>query len=97
MMGSYGRDITFQTQFLLVEGSEGSRLSTGVGNGIEEPTIYIFFLPLLDGSFRAVLQGNENNELEICMESGKICRDYESYKTLNMIQFVNSLELNRNF
>lgn len=69
-MGSYGKDVPFETQFLLVEGSEGSPLSTGVGDGIGEPTIYIVFLPLLEGSFRAVLQGNENNELEISLESG---------------------------
>lgn len=69
-MGSYGRDVPFETQFLLVEGSEGSPLSNGVDDGIGEPTIYIVFLPLLEGSFRAVLQGNENNELEICLESG---------------------------
>ncbi|KAJ6417555.1 hypothetical protein OIU84_003307 [Salix udensis] len=28
------------------------------------------FLPILEGDFRAVLQGNEHNELEICLESG---------------------------
>jgi len=81
-MGSYGKDVPFETQFLLVEGSEGSPLSTGVGDGIGEPTIYIVFLPLLEGSFRAFFQGNENNELEISLESGKNCRDYEWYKFL---------------
>jgi raffinose synthase len=81
-MGSYGKDVPFETQFLLVEGSEGSPLSTDVADGIGEPTIYIVFLPLLEGSFRAVLQGNENNELEISLESGKNCRDYEWYKFL---------------
>jgi len=81
-MGSYGKDVPFETQFLLVEGSEGSPLSTDVADGIGEPTIYIVFLRLLEGSFRAVLQGNENNELEISLESGKNCRDYEWYKFL---------------
>ena len=52
-MGSYGKAVPFETQFLLVEGSKGSPLSTGVGDGIGEPTIYIVFLPLLEGSFRA--------------------------------------------
>lgn len=28
-------------------------------------------MPLLEGDFRAVLQGNVANELEICLESGK--------------------------
>ena len=81
-MGSYRKAVPFETQFLLVEGSKGSPLSTGVGDGIGEPTIYIVFLPLLEGSFRAFFQGNENNELEISLESGKNCRDYEWYKFL---------------
>jgi raffinose synthase len=33
--------------------------------------VYTVFLPMLEGSFRAVLQGNEDDELEICLESGK--------------------------
>lgn len=37
----------------------------------DAPTIYTVFLPLLEGQFRAVLQGNEKNELEICLESGE--------------------------
>lgn len=41
------------------------------GTGDDAPTIYTVFLPLLEGQFRAVLQGNEKNEIEICLESGK--------------------------
>lgn len=79
-MGSYQRGVQFETHFFLVEGSEGSPLSTGVGDGIGESKICIVFFPLLEGSFRAVLQGNENNELEICLERGKNCMDYKWYK-----------------
>lgn len=66
-MGSNGRDIPFETQFLLVEGRETSGLGDG---GSHESTVYTVFLPILEGAFRAVLQGNSNDELEICLESG---------------------------
>ena len=46
--------------------------------GDEESVVYTFFLPILEGDFRAVLQGNERNELEICLESGKQNRTKKS-------------------
>ncbi|KAF5473294.1 hypothetical protein F2P56_009916 [Juglans regia] len=61
-MGTSGRDVPLETQFMLVESKDG--------NGDDTPTIYTVFLPLLEGQFRAVLQGNDNNEIEICLESG---------------------------
>ncbi|ERN19099.1 probable galactinol--sucrose galactosyltransferase 1 [Amborella trichopoda] len=64
-MGSCGKDIPFETQFLIVEGRDGSHFDE-----LNESVIYTVFLPVLEGSFRAVLQGNDNNELEICLESG---------------------------
>ncbi|KAG5552429.1 hypothetical protein RHGRI_010489 [Rhododendron griersonianum] len=64
-MGTCGKDIPLETQFLLVESKE-----TTEGEHDDSPTIYTVFLPLLEGQFRAVLQGNEKNELEICLESG---------------------------
>lgn len=65
-MGTCGKDIPLETQFLLVESKE-----TTEGEHDDSPTIYTVFLPLLEGQFRAVLQGNEKNELEICLESGE--------------------------
>lgn len=65
-MGTSGKDIPFETQFLLVESKEGNE-----GEGDVASTIYTVFLPLLEGQFRAVLQGNDKNELEICLESGE--------------------------
>jgi raffinose synthase len=62
-MGSSGRDIPVETQFLIVEAADGA--------GDEKSAVYTVFLPILEGSFRAVLQGNEDDELEICLESGK--------------------------
>ncbi|XP_050227456.1 probable galactinol--sucrose galactosyltransferase 2 isoform X2 [Mercurialis annua] len=65
-MGMCGKDIPFETQFMLVESKDG-------GEGVDQDdsqTIYTVFLPLLEGQFRAVLQGNEKNEIEVCVESG---------------------------
>lgn len=66
-MGSSGQEIPFETQFMVVEARDGSNIA---GNGEEGAAVYTVFLPILEGDFRAVLQGNENNELEICLESG---------------------------
>ncbi|KAL6858889.1 hypothetical protein ACP4OV_017891 [Aristida adscensionis] len=66
-MGSLGRDIPVETQFLIVEGTDDSRLN---GDGTEQSVVYTVFLPILEGPFRAVLQGNADDELEICLESG---------------------------
>ncbi|EEF32763.1 hydrolase, hydrolyzing O-glycosyl compounds, putative [Ricinus communis] len=65
-MGTCGKDIPLETQFMLVESKDG-------GEGVDQDdaqTIYTVFLPLLEGQFRAVLQGNEKSEMEICLESG---------------------------
>ncbi|KAG1363795.1 putative galactinol--sucrose galactosyltransferase 1 [Cocos nucifera] len=69
-MGSFGRDIPFETQFLIIEGSDGSHFGEGNEDGVGQSAVYAVFLPILEGAFRAVLQGNANDELEICLESG---------------------------
>ncbi|XP_075487607.1 putative galactinol--sucrose galactosyltransferase 1 [Primulina tabacum] len=66
-MGNNGKDIPFETQFLIVEGRDGSNFGA---ESSEQSSLYVVFLPILEGDFRAVLQGNANNELEICLESG---------------------------
>ncbi|KAL5719739.1 galactinol--sucrose galactosyltransferase [Ranunculus cassubicifolius] len=63
-MGTNGRDVPFETQFMLVESKDENSLEE------DSPTIYTVFLPLLEGPFRAVLQGNNKNEIELCLESG---------------------------
>ncbi|EOY31160.1 Raffinose synthase family protein isoform 3 [Theobroma cacao] len=65
-MGDQGKDVPLETQFLLVETKEGSHLDSTQENQI----VYTVFLPLIEGSFRAVLQGNQNDQLELCLESG---------------------------
>ncbi|KAL4589817.1 hypothetical protein LXL04_002727 [Taraxacum kok-saghyz] len=61
-MGSKGSEIPSETQFLLME---------TVGETETEP-IYVVFLPLIEGSFRASLQGNSGDELELSIESGDL-------------------------
>eukprot|EP01018_Ginkgo_biloba_P035133 Gb_34624 [translate_table: standard] len=65
-MGSCGNEIPLETQFLLLEINDESPC---LAPGMEQP-IYIVFLPILEGSFRACLQGNHKDELELCLESG---------------------------
>lgn len=66
-MGTCGKDVPLETQFMLIE----SKDDTEGGNQDDTPIIYTVFLPLLEGQFRAVLQGNDKNEIEICLESGE--------------------------
>ncbi|EEF30440.1 hydrolase, hydrolyzing O-glycosyl compounds, putative [Ricinus communis] len=70
-MGDHGRDIPLETQFLMMETKDGSQLESDGGNE-ENQIIYTVFLPLIEGSFRACLQGNDNDELELCLESGDV-------------------------
>lgn len=68
-MGDKGRDIPLETQFLLVETKDGSHLESDDGDE-ENQIVYTVFLPLIEGSFRACLQGSAQDELELCIESG---------------------------
>ncbi|CAA2942544.1 probable galactinol--sucrose galactosyltransferase 6 isoform X1 [Olea europaea subsp. europaea] len=69
-MGDKGRDVPLETQFLLVETKDGSNLES---NGNEDNNVvYTVFLPLVEGPFKACLQGNDQDELELCLESGDI-------------------------
>ncbi|KAJ3695484.1 hypothetical protein LUZ60_000861 [Juncus effusus] len=60
-MGSTGRDIPHETQFLLLE-SKPTESQTD--------TIYTVLLPLTDGAFRSSLQGDSDDSLSLCIESG---------------------------
>ncbi|KAH7688526.1 raffinose synthase protein [Dioscorea alata] len=57
-MGDRGRDVPLETQFLLLESKD------------EDEIVYLVLLPLVEGQFRACLQGNAMDELELFMESG---------------------------
>ncbi|XP_073278885.1 probable galactinol--sucrose galactosyltransferase 6 isoform X2 [Primulina huaijiensis] len=68
-MGDKGRDIPLETQFLLLETKDGSHLESEADDE-ESKVIYTVFLPLIEGSFKACLQGNDEDQLELCLESG---------------------------
>lgn len=68
-MGDKGREIPLETQFLLFETKVGSHLESDDGDEGNQ-IVYTVFLPLIEGSFRACLQGNDRDELELCLESG---------------------------
>ncbi|KAK1551060.1 hypothetical protein Q3G72_029490 [Acer saccharum] len=71
-MGDNGGEIPHETQFLLVETKDGSHLESDGGNE-ENQIVYTVFLPLIEGPFRACLQGNQNDDqLELCLESGDV-------------------------
>ncbi|XP_038972675.1 probable galactinol--sucrose galactosyltransferase 2 isoform X2 [Phoenix dactylifera] len=75
-MGMAGREVPLETQFMLVQSKDGTaeaELGAAAGDSGEEggaATIYTVFLPLLEGPFRASLQGNVHDQIEICLESG---------------------------
>lgn len=76
-MGTCGKEIPLETQFMLIESKQGADqvdVDVDIDDAGQEEggrTIYTAILPLLEGQFRAVLQGNEKNEVEICLESGE--------------------------
>jgi len=63
-MGTSGRDVPLETQFIIIE------VPAAAGNGDSSEPVYVVMLPLLEGQFRTVLQGNDRDQLEICIESG---------------------------
>ncbi|OMP06969.1 Raffinose synthase [Corchorus olitorius] len=71
LMGASGKDIPFETQFLVVEVPHHPHLhDKSRDDEAPQSVIYAVFLPIIEGDFRAVLQGNDQNEIEICLESG---------------------------
>lgn len=68
-MGMCGKEVPLETQFMLIESKDGTE-SIDDDDKEEVPTMYTVLLPLLEGQFRAVLQGNDRNQIEICLESG---------------------------
>ncbi|KAM0940290.1 putative galactinol--sucrose galactosyltransferase [Dioscorea sansibarensis] len=69
--GNSASDVPLETQLLLLEGTKESALDNEqMETSASEDTFYVLFLPVLDGDFRASLQGNDANELQFCIESG---------------------------
>ncbi|GAB2223693.1 hypothetical protein Droror1_Dr00004432 [Drosera rotundifolia] len=69
-VGKSGSEVQLETQLLLLEANEESALEDDDWEQKGDSTFYILFLPLLDGQFRATLQGSPENELQFCVESG---------------------------
>ncbi|XP_049395552.1 probable galactinol--sucrose galactosyltransferase 2 [Solanum stenotomum] len=70
-VGKLACEIPMETQMLLLEVKEKSALCDGDSLPLStEKTFYVLLLPVLEGSFRATLQGERSNELQICVESG---------------------------
>lgn len=73
-VGRSASDVPIETQLLLVEAREETALkpdfSSNSQDQEQENISYILFLPVLDGAFRATLQGTAFNELQFCVESG---------------------------
>ncbi|CAM8966358.1 unnamed protein product [Rhodiola kirilowii] len=61
-MGDRGSQIPLETQFLIMETKQDD----------SGQIVYTVFLPLIEGPFRACLQGNEGDALELCLESGDL-------------------------
>ncbi|XP_011071998.1 probable galactinol--sucrose galactosyltransferase 2 [Sesamum indicum] len=69
--GSSGSDIPMETQLLLLEVRENFAVCDDISSGQSAAnTFYILLLPVLEGQFRATLQGTKASELEFCVESG---------------------------
>ncbi|XP_027942108.1 probable galactinol--sucrose galactosyltransferase 2 isoform X2 [Vigna unguiculata] len=73
-LGLSASDVPMETQLLLLQANEESALEDEFSSDCEElatdNTCYILFLPVLDGQFRATLQGTQSNQLQFCIESG---------------------------
>lgn len=65
-----GRDVPLETQFILIEVPAAAGNDDGDSSDGDSEPVYLVMLPLLEGQFRTVLQGNDQDELQICIESG---------------------------
>uniref|UniRef100_A0A0E0E914 galactinol--sucrose galactosyltransferase n=1 Tax=Oryza meridionalis TaxID=40149 RepID=A0A0E0E914_9ORYZ len=81
-MGSSGRDVPLETQFMLIEVPATAAGDGHDGGGDGEP-VFVVMLPLLEGKFRAALQGNDDDELQICIESGD--KAVQTEQVVNMV------------
>ncbi|XP_074294671.1 putative galactinol--sucrose galactosyltransferase 2 isoform X2 [Silene latifolia] len=69
-IGTSGSDVRVETQLLLIEAKEEYVVLNEAGEPSPDDIFYILVLPVLEGPFRASLQGTQTNELQFCVESG---------------------------
>ncbi|KAL4365308.1 hypothetical protein AHAS_Ahas07G0093100 [Arachis hypogaea] len=91
-MRDKGRDIPLGTQFLLVETKDGSHLESDY-NDDSNHIVYTVFFPLIEGSFRACLQGNNRDKLELCIESSNSDTKESSFSHVLFINANTDLEV----
>ncbi|KAK1681317.1 hypothetical protein QYE76_042165 [Lolium multiflorum] len=65
-MGNSGREVPLETQFIIIE----VPVAAGNGDGDSGEPVYVVMLPLLEGQFRTALQGNDQDQLQMCIDSG---------------------------
>lgn len=87
-LGKSGSEVPVETQMLLLKVAEESALNDeSSADSDTERSLYILILPVLDGVFRATLQGNSGNELQLCVESGDV--NVQTSKAMEAV-FINS-------
>ncbi|XP_038878350.1 probable galactinol--sucrose galactosyltransferase 2 [Benincasa hispida] len=87
-LGKSGSEVPVETQMLLLKVAEESALNDeSSADSDTERSLYILFLPVLDGVFRATLQGTSENELQLCIESGDV--NVQTSKAMEAL-FINS-------
>nr|QIK01717.1 putative galactinol--sucrose galactosyltransferase 2 [Lolium arundinaceum] len=69
-MGNSGREVPLETQFIIIEVPVAAGNGAEDGDGDSGEPVYVVMLPLLEGQFRTALQGNDQDQLQICIESG---------------------------
>ncbi len=75
-MGSSGSEVPYETQFMLLEGPSSD--------------MYTVLLPIIEGPFRASLQGSDNNELALCLESGKLLSCFSFFLSIQLFSLHNT-------
>lgn len=71
-IGKSGSEVPVETQMVLLKVTEESALDVeSLADQDAERSSYILILPVLDGLFRSTLQGTSENELQLCVESGR--------------------------
>lgn len=85
-VGNSGSEVQVETQMLLLEAKKEFGLLDEVTEPTTDGTFYILVLPVLEGAFRASLQGTATNELQFCVESGQLmCSNSRRDSSLCMV------------
>lgn len=75
--GSNGRDIENETQILILD-----RSGTGDCDGRDSGRPYVILLPVIEGRFRSCLQSGEDDNVDICVESGSTKVNESKFKSI---------------